>query len=319
MYSGIFFLLELRQHRLVGAAMGGSPEAGDAGRDAGEGVGARGARKADRGRRSVLLMVRVQDEDAVHGLGQHRVHLVLLARHAEGHVEEVLGVVQRVPRIHEGLADRVLVGHGRDRRHLRDEAVGRDQPLLRILDVGRVVIEGGKGADHAHHDRHGMRVAAEPLIEPLQLLVDHRVAGDVVLELLLLRRRGKLSEQQEVADLHEVAVLRQVLDAVAAVEQHALVAVDIGDGGLAARRGSEARIVRKVGRLRVELADVEDGRTHRAVDDRQIDASARPVVRDGDRVAGSRPLGGRCLAHFGNSSNNRRSDGGGPYAIAIYG
>jgi hypothetical protein len=55
----------------------------------------------------------------------------------------------------------VLVGHRRDRRHLGDHADRGDHALVRIVDVGRVVIEGRQRADHAAHDRHRMRVAAE--------------------------------------------------------------------------------------------------------------------------------------------------------------
>ena len=66
------------------------------------------------------------------------------------------------------------------------------------------------------------------------LLVHHRVVGDAVVELGLLRRGRQLAVEQQVADLEEVAVLGQLLDRVAAIEQHALVAVDVGD--LATRR-----------------------------------------------------------------------------------
>ena len=64
---------------------------------------------------------------------------------------------------------------------------------------------------------------------------------DVVVPFALLRQGRQLALQQQIAHLQEVALLRQLLDRVAAVQQHALVAVDVGDGGLAARRGHEAR------------------------------------------------------------------------------
>ncbi len=59
------------ERRFVGAAMGRAPEAGNAGRDAGKRVGARGAGEANGRGRGVLLMVGMQDEDAVHGAGQN--------------------------------------------------------------------------------------------------------------------------------------------------------------------------------------------------------------------------------------------------------
>lgn len=64
-------LVEHAQHRFVRAAMGRSPQGGDAGGDAGERIGAGGAGQTHRGGGGVLLVVGVENEDAVHGLGQH--------------------------------------------------------------------------------------------------------------------------------------------------------------------------------------------------------------------------------------------------------
>ena len=107
---------------------------------------------------------------------------------------------------------------------------------MRIGDVGGVVIEGRERADAAGHHRHRMRVAPEALEEPAHLLVHHRVVGHAVVEIGLLRRRRQLAVEQEVAGLQEVAVLGELLDRIAAIEQDAFVAVDIGDLGFAARR-----------------------------------------------------------------------------------
>ena len=184
------------QHRFVGAAMGGPPKRGDAGGDAGEGVGA-GRRRQTHGRgRGVLLVVGVENENPVHGIGHDRIDLVSLAGHREHHVEEVLGILQIVTWIDERLADGEFVRHRRDRRHLRDQAIGRHHALVGVGDVGAVVIEGGQGPDDTTHDRHGMGVAAEPPVEEVELLMHHGVVSDVVLELFLLRRRRKLAEQQ---------------------------------------------------------------------------------------------------------------------------
>src|SRR5690606_37556347 len=82
-------LVEHGQHGFVGAAVCWAPQRGDAGGDAGEGVGAGGAGQADSRSRSVLFVVGVQQEDRVHGLDQNRADLGLLAWGAEHHVEEV--------------------------------------------------------------------------------------------------------------------------------------------------------------------------------------------------------------------------------------
>jgi hypothetical protein len=72
----------------------------------------------------------------------------------------------------------VLVGHRRDSRHLGDHPHRRDHALMRIGDVGGVVIERRQRADHAAHHGHRVGVAAETGEEPAHLLVHHRVAGD---------------------------------------------------------------------------------------------------------------------------------------------
>ena len=146
------------------------------------------------------------------------------------------GVVELVLRIHEGLADRVFVRHRRQRRHFRDHADRGDHALLRIGDVGGVVIERRQRADRADHHRHRMGVAAEALEEAAHLLVHHGVMDHAVDEVGLLGCGRQFAVQQEIAGLEKVAVFRQIVDRIAAIEQDAFVAVDIGDLGFAASR-----------------------------------------------------------------------------------
>jgi hypothetical protein len=84
------------QDRLVGAAVGRTPERRNARGDTGKGVGPGGAGEAHRGRRSVLLVIRVKQEDAIHGLGEDRGDPARLTGCAEHHVQEVLGVADRL-------------------------------------------------------------------------------------------------------------------------------------------------------------------------------------------------------------------------------
>ncbi len=90
--------------------MCGAPEAGDARRDAGEGIGARGACQPHGRGGSVLLVIGVEDEDAVERLFHHRVHLVGLGGNAEGHPQEIAGVGQGIVGIDERLTNRIFVG-----------------------------------------------------------------------------------------------------------------------------------------------------------------------------------------------------------------
>src|SRR6266480_4899286 len=75
-----------------------------------------------------------------------------------------------IARARVGLTLRIFERHRRDRRHLGDQAIGGDHPLVGVMDVGRVVIEGRQRADHAAHDRNRVGVAAEPVEKSAELL-----------------------------------------------------------------------------------------------------------------------------------------------------
>ena len=78
-----------------------------------------------------------------------------------------------------------------------------------------------------------MRVPAEAIVELSDLLVQHGVPHDAEVEFLALRLVRQLAVQQQVADLQEVGFLGQLLNGIAAIQQDALVAVDVGDLALA--------------------------------------------------------------------------------------
>ena len=92
-----------------------------------------------------------------------------------------------------------------------------------------VVIKRGERADARHHHRHRMSVAPEPVEEAVHLVVHHRVARDAIVEIRLLRGGRQLAVQKQVAGLEEIAVLGELVDRVPPVEEHALVAVNVGD------------------------------------------------------------------------------------------
>ena len=101
-----------------------------------------------------------------------------------------------------------------------------------------------------------MRVAAEAAIELRQLLMHHGMARDRIVECLELRLGRQLAIQQQVAAFEEGGMLSQVADIVAAILQHALVAIDEGDVGFGRGGGGEAGIVGEDVGLVEELADV---------------------------------------------------------------
>ncbi len=256
--------LEHVQGGFVGAAVRRAPQAGDAGGDTGERVGAARSGQADRRSRGVLFVVGVQDQDAVQCAHQHVVDLVFLARVGEHHAHEVGAVGQFVQRIGERLADRIFIGHGDQGRHLGDQAHGRNFAMARIVDVERIMVERGQRADSADQNRHRVRIAAETTEEELHLLVHHGVQRDGVVELVLLLLVRQFAVQQQVAGFEEVAIDGQLLDRIAAILQLALVAVDVGDRGVARGRRHEAGVVGELTGAAVQLADIDDVRADRA-------------------------------------------------------
>ncbi len=103
---------------LVGPAVEGSGQRQDPGRDRTEDVGFARPDQAHRGRRTVLTMIGVEDQQHVERRGHDRVGLVGLGRHREHQVKEVGGVVEVIAGIHVGLMGPVLVDPGDHRRKL---------------------------------------------------------------------------------------------------------------------------------------------------------------------------------------------------------
>src|SRR3546814_4906293 len=71
--------------------------------------------------------------------------------------------------IKERLTSRIFIGHCSESGHLRNQAMASHHPLIGIIDVCGIVIEGGERTYHTTHDRHGMRVATETPIEGRKL------------------------------------------------------------------------------------------------------------------------------------------------------
>ena len=250
-------LLEHRQHRLVGATVRRTPKRGHAGRDRGVRIGAGAAGQAHRRSAGVLLVIGMQDQQQVERLHGDRLEPVLLAGHCEEHVEQVGAVRQVVLRIDERLAEDVLVGGRGDCRDLGDDPVREDLAVARVMDVQRVVVEGRHRRDHGRHLRHRMGVVMEAVVEAQQRLVDHRVAHDAVLERIELELGRQLAVDQQVGDFEEGALLRQLLDGIAAVEEDAAIAVDVGDLRLAGGGRHETRIVGEQAVVFLQRRDVQ--------------------------------------------------------------
>jgi len=230
-------------------------------------------------------VVGVQDEQQIQRLGGHGRQLQRARGDLEHHVQEAVDVLEVVARIAVGPADRIAVAGGCNGRHLGDQADRRQATLGRVFHVQAVVVEGRERADHAAQHGHRVRIVAEAAEEVLQGLVHHRVMRDLVLEALELGRGRQLALHQQVGDLQEARMLGQLLDGVAAVQQHALITVDVGDRAAAAGSGDEARIIGEVACFLRQLADVDAGRAERAAQQGKLGALAGSGIGEREALA----------------------------------
>ena len=169
--------------------------------------------------------------------------------------------------------------------------------MLGILDVRAVVIEGRHRTGHPAQHRHRMGIAAETPVKGGELLVDHGVIGDRPVEVFLLRSHRQLAIEEEVADLQVIAMLDEILDGIAAMQQDASVAIDEGNPGLAAAGSRETGIEGEVSGFGIQVADIDHRGTGGSVQDRQRGAPPGPVVDQRHRV-GRGVVGGTVRTDF---------------------
>ena len=272
--AGSVDLLEHLDDGLVGAAVQRAPEGADAGGDGREEVGAAGGDHAHGGRGAVLLVVGVQEEDQVERAGDLRVHGVIDVGLREEQVQEVGAVIETRLRVHGRLAFLGAVGERGEGADLGDQHGGGGVELGQVMGtlVGaelRVVATEGvqRGGEHGHR----VGVAGEAAEGDAQAFVDLRVVQDAGLEGRQLGGRGQFAVDQQVGRLDEVGLLGELFDAVAAVAQDALLAVDEGDLGFAGAGVGVAVVESDVAGVVTQLADVDPAFAFGADDDGEDD------------------------------------------------
>ena len=228
----------------------------------------------------------MQDEQDVERAREHRVRLVLDLGHLEQHVQEVAGEAEVVVRIDvrpsDAVAERVRGNTG----HLRNRAVCLPETGLAIEDLLRIGIETRHRADRADENGHRMRVVLEPLHELLHVLVKHRVKRDLARPGVELIGGRQLAEEDQIGRLEIVAVFGELFNRVSAIEEHALVAVDVRDAAPAVRGVHQRRVVghhAEVVRSRFDLAQIH--RPDGAVVNREVVLLSGAVIDDRQRLA----------------------------------
>jgi hypothetical protein len=186
--------------------------------------------------------------------------------------------------IRRKFADRLLVGEGRDRRHLGDQPDRADLDVIGVVRVGRRLVEGRQRGDGRGEDAHRVGVHRESIEEALELLVEQGVLADLVLPVGQLGRRRQLAVDQQVGGLEERRLLGQLLDRVAAVAQDSGVTVEERDG--APGRGGVAEAVVE----RRQVSFLQEGRdVDRVLSvDGLLDRQAQDLVPDPQLCGGGR-------------------------------
>ena len=183
-------IVEHVKRRLVCATVRRAPQAGDTCRDGRKRIGTGGrAQTYGRGGR-ILLVIRVQNEDAIQCPNQHFVDPVLFGWDGEHHAHEISRVAQVIARVDQRLTHGVLVGHRCEGRQLGNQADCGNLALLFVVQIDRIRVERRHTAHQTRHHRHRMRIATEATQEKLHLLVNHGVVGDAAHEVFALRFVG---------------------------------------------------------------------------------------------------------------------------------
>jgi len=153
------------------------------------------------------------------------------------------------------------------------------------VDLLRVDVERGERAHGGDQDPHRVGVVVETIDELLDVLVDERVVGDELHPLVELVPGGELPVGQEVGDLQEAGLLRQLFDGIAAVPEDAGVPVDERHRAPAARGVEEGRVVgQDAGVLAGERDLLQVLGPNGAVHDRDLVDMPGPVVGDGQAL-----------------------------------
>src|SRR5690606_19928784 len=162
------FVTDFAQHvqnRFASTTVSRAPQCGNTGSDTGERVGTGRAGQTHSRSRSVLFVVSVQQENTIHSTGDDRADFLLFTGGVEHHVQEVFSVRQLDTRVYERLTDGIFVNHGRQCWHYGDQTVSRNQTVMVVMDIQRVMIKSRQGADNATHNGHRVCITTEAIKE----------------------------------------------------------------------------------------------------------------------------------------------------------
>ena len=121
------------------------------------------------------------------------------------------------------------------------------------VDVFGIGVKRAKRCGGRNEHSHRVGVVVKTVNKAFaHIFVNHRVVGYVVHPFLVLRISGQFAVEQQVCHFKKVGFLGKLFDGVAAVAQHACIAVKIRDGRFACSSRQKCGVVHA--QFRVEFA-----------------------------------------------------------------
>jgi len=218
------------QDFLVSASMEGAGEGGDAGADGGIDAGVAGADHTHGGRRAILLMVCVDDEEEVEGVLQGFGEHIGLSGRSKHHPQEVCHIAIVAFGIDDGLADGFFIGDG-------DEGFGFGDEANNVqVNVVFVWIESGQSSHHGRQDVHRVGGGREVLEEIQHAFVHEAMLRELFSPVFPLLGGRQLVINEQIANLGESGLGGQVLNVIPAVAEDAALSVNEGNFAFAGAR-----------------------------------------------------------------------------------
>ncbi len=163
-------------------------------------------------------MIGMQHQDLVHCLLDDRIQNIFLRRDSKQHLQEITGIREIVTRICGGLLNRILVAHGGDGGHFRQQPGGGQRAVFRIFHIQHIMIKRRQRPHQGAHQRHRVRVATKAAAHARNLLMHQSMAGDGLAKGLITGLIRRVAVQHDVGHFEKITLAGQLIDRIAPVQ-----------------------------------------------------------------------------------------------------
>ena len=207
-----------------------------------------------------MLVIGVEEQHEVEGLGDLGHRHVILIRLRKHHVQEVVAERQLLFGKHERQPFLIAIDHRDDCADLRHgDGRGQIEALEILLEIvrGEMRVIRGQRTHHGGQHGHRRRTRGKALQDFLHLGLDGGVLPELEAEFLALGGCRELAVDDQIGRLDEIAVMRELLDGVTPVAKDAVIAVEKGDLALARAGVAIALIVGDVAGRRAQCTGID--------------------------------------------------------------